>query len=116
MSRSPHFFCENCGTEVPRKAVRCPGCGRLFSSVRCPKCAFTGSEHLFSDGCPSCGYSSAGPDRATGERAGSAPFVRKDGLRGTARPENVGALPLWVYLVTAFALVAVAVAAVLVLR
>ncbi len=116
MSRSPHFFCENCGAEVPRKSARCPVCGRLFSSVRCPKCAFTGPEHLFADGCPACGYSSGKPALAAGRAGGPEPFARGDGHGGTARPENIGALPVWVYLVTALALVAVAVAAVLVLR
>ena len=110
MSRSPHFFCENCGTEVPRKAAKCPGCGRYFSSVRCPKCGFSGPENLFGGGCPLCGYSSknfagAAEDEAMGREQ-----------KRNAPAESAGALPLWVYVVTALAVVAVATAAVLVLR
>ncbi len=110
MSRSPHFFCENCGTEVPRKAAKCPGCGRFFSSVRCPKCGFTGAEHLFAGGCPVCGYSS--------EKTGDTVQDRPKGSEGKRKShsENVGALPIWVYAVTALAVIAVATAAALVLR
>lgn len=115
MSRSPHFFCENCGTEVPRKAAKCPGCGRYFSSVRCPKCGFSGPEHLFSGGCPICGYSSGRPAGSSGN-ADFFPDATEGKPKKAERAENVGALPLWVYIVTALTVVAVAAAAVLVLR
>lgn len=50
------FFCEQCGTEVPRNTVRCPACGRYFTAIQCPQCGFRGSEEDFASGCPRCGY------------------------------------------------------------
>ncbi len=50
------FFCENCGRQVDKNELRCPGCGRYFKSVKCPSCGLAGSPDLFLDGCPSCGY------------------------------------------------------------
>lgn len=50
------FFCENCGSEVPKDAKMCRHCGRFFSSVRCPVCGTTGSNQKFANGCPNCGY------------------------------------------------------------
>lgn len=50
------FFCENCGSEVPRKSRFCPVCGKFFASVRCPKCGHTGASEDFRKGCPECGY------------------------------------------------------------
>ncbi|MDR0501766.1 MAG: zinc ribbon domain-containing protein [Treponema sp.] len=57
MKKKPRFFCDNCGSEVDNGAKTCPGCGRFFSSVRCPSCGFSGDDKLFLKGCPSCGYS-----------------------------------------------------------
>lgn len=50
------YFCENCGAEVLSNARFCPKCGKFFSSVRCPKCGFTGDVKTFKNGCPQCGY------------------------------------------------------------
>lgn len=50
------FFCESCGSEVPRNAKVCPVCGKFFASVRCPKCGKIGSADNFKNGCPFCGY------------------------------------------------------------
>jgi predicted RNA-binding Zn-ribbon protein involved in translation (DUF1610 family) len=88
----PRFFCDNCGEEVPVNEKRCPQCGRFFSSIRCPRCGFIGDDALFKEGCPACGYSA---------EARSAP--------GPARAprQKASPLPLWVYLVTAAALIAV---------
>lgn len=61
--KTSRFFCENCAREVKHDAKICPGCGRFFSSVRCPRCSFSGEADLFVFGCPSCGY-----DGATGDR------------------------------------------------
>jgi hypothetical protein len=50
------FYCESCGQEVSPTARRCPGCGRHFTSVKCPECGFEGRAADFAEGCPSCGY------------------------------------------------------------
>jgi hypothetical protein len=111
--KKPHFFCENCGTEVPRKAAKCPGCGRFFSSVRCPKCGFVGAEQLFEQGCPVCGYSSLRPP--SDPRSGTGSLDRQRG-RGRGDQESSGNLPAWVYVLTVLAVVGVTIAAFLVLR
>ncbi len=59
MAEDIYFFCENCGRKVPRGTERCPGCGTMFYSVRCPRCGLVASEEVFSEGCPCCGYGSA---------------------------------------------------------
>jgi predicted RNA-binding Zn-ribbon protein involved in translation (DUF1610 family) len=86
------FFCENCGAEVDRDTGRCPSCGRVFSSVRCPQCGFTGEETLFKKGCPVCGY-----------------CARNENAAPKTEPDANGKLPFWVYVVAAlgFALAAV---------
>ena len=50
------FFCDLCGTEVPRNTIRCPTCGRYFTAIQCPRCGFRGEEKDFFQGCPKCGY------------------------------------------------------------
>ncbi len=50
------FFCESCGSEVPRNAKVCPICGKFFASVRCPKCGKIGTVDDFKNGCSFCGY------------------------------------------------------------
>ena len=90
-----HFFCETCGAEVDRNAKNCPGCGSSFASVRCPYCDFVGEEALFKNGCPACGHSS------------------KTGLSGSPEPspqeskKPASALPVWVYILTSAALIAI---------
>lgn len=67
-TRKAKYFCENCGSEVVSNARFCPKCGKFFSSVRCPKCGFTGDVHTFKNGCPECGYAmplSPTPDSIT---------------------------------------------------
>ncbi|GHU59504.1 hypothetical protein FACS189444_4900 [Spirochaetia bacterium] len=95
MKGQPRFFCDNCGTEVKRDASSCSHCGRLFASVRCPACGFEGAEDLFSKGCPRCGYSTAKRPAAVNH-----PPIPKKKNEGAA-----GSLPLWVYILTVFALV-----------
>lgn len=65
------FFCENCGTRVDSRADKCPGCGRIFQAVKCPRCSTTGSPEDFRSGCPSCGYlaSRSKPDPAASGRS-----------------------------------------------
>jgi len=98
-SRNPRFFCESCGEEVPRNAKNCPKCGRFFASVLCPGCGFSGEEILFRDGCPVCGYSSKGKQHGDSSFAGAGVFP--EGKKPT------GALPFWVYIVTAAAFTAI---------
>lgn len=74
------FFCENCGVEVDRNTGRCPSCGRVFSSVRCPQCGLTGEEALFKKGCPSCGYCANSKNTAP-----------------KSKPAVDSNLPVWVY-------------------
>jgi predicted RNA-binding Zn-ribbon protein involved in translation (DUF1610 family) len=100
LAKSPRFFCENCGAEVDRNTKTCPRCGRYFASVRCPACGFTGAEGLFAGGCPVCGYSSPGNHIRP---AGGKPSPRKEKTPRIA----AGALPLWVYILTAFFLLCV---------
>ncbi|MFP4364070.1 MAG: double zinc ribbon domain-containing protein [Spirochaetia bacterium] len=50
------FYCENCGSEVPLNAKRCPSCSTNFDAVRCPSCGYEGDESAFEAGCPVCGY------------------------------------------------------------
>lgn len=96
--KRPRYFCEHCGAEVGRDASVCPKCGRFFSSVKCPRCGFSGEPFLFRNGCPTCGYSAA---------SGS-PAVPKSG-----RPTASGPLPGWIY-AAAFMALAAALAAVLI--
>jgi ssDNA-binding Zn-finger/Zn-ribbon topoisomerase 1 len=86
--KTPRFFCDNCGAEVDRDTKKCPRCGRFFASVRCPRCGFTGGENEFAVGCPACGYSS----------------ISDAGYGAAEKPqktERAGALPVWVYILTA---------------
>ncbi|MCL1815686.1 MAG: hypothetical protein FWG27_07715 [Treponema sp.] len=86
------FFCDHCGEEVRRDSSQCPRCGRYFAFVRCPQCSFSGEEKRFAKGCPSCGY-------CTPEQKKVSP-----GSSWTA----AGKLPLWVYIVAALGLAAMA--------
>ena len=77
------FFCEQCGTEVPRNTERCPACGRYFTAIQCPQCGFQGSESDFASGCPSCGYMRAGVTARGTAGAGS-----PGGVRSSRRPRR----------------------------
>jgi predicted RNA-binding Zn-ribbon protein involved in translation (DUF1610 family) len=85
------FYCENCGAEVNRGAGRCPSCGRLFSSIRCPGCGFTGDEALFKKGCPVCGY-----------------CTKNESGKPETDPPVSNSLPAWVYAVAGLGLAAAA--------
>ena len=90
--KSPHYFCEHCGAEVKRDAKLCPKCGRFFSSVKCPKCDYSGAVSEFDSGCPVCGYA----DRAT---AAPDPF--------SAPPQAAAPLAAWVYVAVGAAFLAI---------
>lgn len=96
---NPQFFCDHCGAEVGLDEKRCPSCGRSFASVRCPKCDFTGDEGLFRNGCPHCGYSAKFDESLI-----SPPSQFETGETF----QNIGSLPLWVYLVTIAAFITAA--------
>ncbi len=60
------FFCQCCGSEVPRKSKFCPKCGKFFASVLCPNCGHTGKTNDFINGCPECGYAVNGQGGTSG--------------------------------------------------
>ena len=117
-SKEAKFFCESCGSEVPRNSKVCPTCGKFFASVRCPQCGRIGSNDDFKNGCPTCGYA-INPDSglAHGSSGIFAPANRRNsgagrygsrGLLGLSRNKSGQAsggyvessLPWWVYLVS----------------
>lgn len=124
-SKEAKFFCESCGSEVPRNSKVCPTCGKFFASVRCPQCGRIGSNEDFKNGCPTCGYA-VNPDDGFrrgnygipaglgGGRKGS--LGRGFGTRGllglSRRSGNSGSgyvesgLPVWVYIVSLLILAA----------
>ena len=69
-SKEAKFFCESCGSEVPRNSKTCPMCGKFFASVRCPQCGRIGSNDDFKNGCPTCGYA-VNPDDGFGHSGGA---------------------------------------------
>jgi hypothetical protein len=89
------YFCEHCGREVNGRARICPFCGRFFSSVKCPRCGFSGDSEEFLDGCPACGYGV--PKKVAIEDVAV--------KRGRTSPGLNDKLPTWVYLIALFALV-----------
>jgi DNA-directed RNA polymerase subunit RPC12/RpoP len=74
------FFCEQCGTEVPKNTVRCPSCGRYFTAIQCPQCGYRGSEEDFAAGCPTCGYMR--PREVGAEDRGTAAKRKRSGKKG----------------------------------
>lgn len=117
-SKEAKFFCESCGSEVPRNSKTCPVCGKFFASVRCPQCGRIGDNDTFKNGCPTCGYA-INPDTLMGASHGGIPGsfgngrnkrrngYGVNGLLGLGR-KGVGvssgyvesSLPWWVYLVS----------------
>ena len=114
-SKEAKFFCESCGSEVPRNSRVCPTCGKFFASVRCPQCGRIGSNDDFKNGCPTCGYA-VNPDTGMAGSGGYAGGFGtsnsgsgKYGVRGflglgKKSKANRGGyvesgLPVWVYVV-----------------
>jgi DNA-directed RNA polymerase subunit RPC12/RpoP len=95
------YFCDLCGTEVPKNTIRCPSCGRYFTAIQCPRCGFRGEEKDFTQGCPKCGYMKISrPSGGTGGSAVSKIRRRKDRGRrkhsaspSAARPSTVAQPP-----------------------
>ena len=88
MNKNPRFFCDNCGTEVGSEIKACPYCGRVFASVRCPSCGFSGPDNIFENGCPNCGYSSS--KTKTPKIIKAKPQVKE--------PPKPEPLPFWTYI------------------
>lgn len=84
---------------MARDAASCPGCGRFFSAVKCPRCGFSAPASSFKAGCPVCGYSQP-------------PVPAEASLGRRDQPEGGPAapLPVWVWL-AALAALAAAIAA-----
>lgn len=109
------FFCESCGSEVPRNSRTCPECGKFFASVRCPKCGKTGTNDDFIKGCPSCGYALVPDDginrrgyaiNLAGNSGNSAYGKRKSAIdlslftNRNKKTYTDSSLPFWIYLVS----------------
>ncbi len=83
---------------MAREEKQCRQCGRIFSSVRCPRCEYTARPDKFKQGCPVCGYSN--PIK---------PDVKKGNFKKSKNIEY-GSVPPWVW-VSALVLLALALAA-----
>ena len=126
-SKEAKFFCESCGSEVPRNSKTCPTCGKFFASVRCPQCGRIGNNEDFKNGCPTCGYAvnpeslyghgnsvsgalfgknNSNRSRGFGSR-GLLGLNRKSVSRESGYVES--SLPFWVYLVSILILAALVV-------
>ena len=91
MSKEAKYFCEFCDTEVEEDAKECPKCGRVFSSVVCSSCGYSGAGSEFASGCPKCGYA----DKRGKERTAA---VRQK------REKRTTHVPWWVYFIAGVAL------------
>ena len=118
-SKEAKFFCESCGSEVPRNSKVCPTCGKFFASVRCPQCGRIGTNEDFKNGCPTCGYA-VNPDSELARGNFGMPGVfgkgknkrasryGVNGLLGLSGRKNAvsgggyveSGLPVWVYVVS----------------
>ena len=122
-SKEAKFFCESCGSEVPRNSKTCPTCGKFFASVRCPQCGRIGSNDDFKNGCPTCGYA-INPDSLYGRGSGAIPGVgatrgrygkgrNGSGLaaifgnngKSSSSAYTESSLPFWIYAVSILILV-----------
>ena len=107
-SKEAKFFCESCGSEVPRSSKTCPVCGKFFASVRCPQCGRIGDNDTFKNGCPTCGYAINPDTLAGGLHAGIPGVAATSGKYGLAGRKGIfgskgyteSSLPFWVYAVS----------------
>lgn len=107
------FFCENCGSEVPRKSRFCPVCGKFFASVRCPKCGHTGASEDFKKGCPECGYA-VNSNVSLAQNKDSDDFFENHNesknkiilnKSKTNKSGQDGSLPVWIYITSILVLI-----------
>lgn len=83
MAKIPSYFCEACGTKVDKLATSCPTCGKLFDSIKCPMCAYTGKAHEFPNGCPKCGFMNDEQKAAYKQR-----IAKNEKIKNTISPEE----------------------------
>lgn len=91
------FFCESCGSEVPKNAKFCPVCGKFFASVRCPQCGKIGSVSEFKNGCSICGYAMHSNSINVNSKKESYEKIKIN--------KNDSSLPVWIYICTFFVLI-----------
>ena len=121
-SKEAKFFCESCGSEVPRSSKVCPTCGKFFAAVRCPQCGATGSNDDFKDGCPRCGYA-INPDGTKSNGSGLINLSGSKNKKGKKSKQEIdwsifsgrhngssagyaeSGLPVWVYASSVFVLI-----------
>jgi len=119
------FFCQCCGSEVPRKSKFCPKCGKFFASVLCPNCGHTGRTEDFVNGCPECGYAVDGskasdnskkePDffnagniknnKKAGKVDKSKKITYKNNTLVKTKKSSDSSLPVWIYIFSIIILV-----------
>ena len=108
------FFCENCGSEVPRKSRFCPVCGKFFASVRCPKCGHTGASEDFKKGCPECGYAvnsnvSLAQNKDSDDLFENHNESKNKIIQNKSNKSNKsgqdGSLPVWIYIISVLVLI-----------
>ncbi len=119
-SKEAKFFCESCGSEVPRNSRVCPTCGKFFASVRCPQCGKTGTNDDFKNGCPRCGYAvnpntmdSGGAFQGISnsnikyKNSGSIPFRNFFSSKNKKKKSSYvdSGLPIWIYISTLIVLI-----------
>ena len=105
------FFCENCGSEVPRKSRFCPVCGKFFASVRCPKCGHTGASEDFRKGCPECGYAVNSNVSLAQNKDSDDLFENHNESKNkiiqnkSNKSGQDGSLPVWIYIISVLVLI-----------
>ena len=113
-SKTAKFFCENCGSEVPRKSRFCPVCGKFFASVRCPKCGHTGASEDFKKGCPECGYAvnsnvSLAQNKDSDDLFENYNESKNKIILNKSNKSNKsgqdGSLPVWIYIISVLVLI-----------
>ena len=101
---TPVFYCENCKKKVSAKDKICPGCGKFFTDVRCPRCGHSGNVDEFLLGCPQCGYlnpalANAGAGHAPAFLEALPPHMFADSVPSARAPRrNPGRLHAWFFL------------------
>ena len=101
-SKEAKFFCESCGSEVPRNSRVCPTCGKFFASVRCPH-SLTGGNSYNSAG------SRFGNNKNKAGRFGVRGMLGLTNKRSAVNNSNTyveSGLPFWVYLISIRILIA----------